>query len=74
VRLPFEPTPTIHLPLDHYVSFTMPALFLLFLQALPPRILHYGYALYTWARPILIEAGAELRAQVQVLVRDWTTR
>jgi hypothetical protein len=52
----------------------MPALFLLFLQALLPRILQYGYILYNWARPILIEAGAELRAQVQVLVRDWNTR
>jgi hypothetical protein len=72
-RLPFEPF-TIHHPLDLYTLFTMPALSQLFLQALPPRIVHYRRCLYTWARPIPIEAGVKLLARGQVLVGDWTTR
>jgi hypothetical protein len=52
----------------------MPALSQLFLQALLPRIVHYGRCLYTWACPILVEAGVELLARGQVLVGDWTTR
>jgi hypothetical protein len=72
-RLPFEPS-TIYHPLNLYAPFTMPALSQLFLQALPPRIIHYGCCLYTWARPIFVEAGVELLARGQVLVGDWTTR
>jgi hypothetical protein len=44
----------------------MPALFHLFSQALP-RIVH-------WARPILIEAGAELLARGHILVGNWAAR
>jgi hypothetical protein len=46
VRLPFEPS-TIYHPLNLYAPFTMLALSQLFLQALPPRIIHYGRCLYT---------------------------
>jgi hypothetical protein len=46
--------------------FTMPAVFHLFLQALP-RIVR-------WARPILIEAGAELLALGNEVVVYWAAR
>jgi hypothetical protein len=67
-----HPASSIHLPLDLYAPFIMPSLFQLFLQALPPQIVHYGCRLYTWARPILIEAGAELR-NIQYLAAQFPT-
>jgi hypothetical protein len=51
----------------------MPALFLQLLQ-----ILRYGQVLgarlYAWARPVRVEAGAELLARGRQFATDWTAR
>jgi hypothetical protein len=51
----------------------MPALFLLLLQTLRyGQVL--GARLYAWARPVPVEAGAELLARGRLFAADWAAR
>lgn len=77
-RLQFEQRPPQTLPTP---PFIMPTIHFILQTTL--RIVRQGQGLlarvvdmrlYAWARPILIEAGAELLARGQVFVVEWAAR